>query len=242
MIDVRGLVVAYGDRRVLHGVDLQVERGETVVLMGSSGGGKTTLLKAVAGLIPSVEGSVTVDGVDARADGEEARRRMGMVFQNGALLDYMTVGENVSFALERRRVAPKERAAMVDRALESAALALTDGAKMPDELSGGMRKRAGIARAIALRPPVLLYDEPTTGLDPVTTYQIDGLVRSLQRSEGVTSLVVSHDLASVRRIADRVAFLHRGDVVFVGPYDAFVASDHPAIRETVGYAFATAVD
>lgn len=230
MISVRNLSHSFGDKQVLRDINLEVGAGEILALMGSSGGGKTTLLRCISGLISPTQGEVVVDGVNVRENAEEARRHMGMVFQSAALFDYMTVEENVVFGLKRgdkRRKDFKERAY---KALEKVGLDQS-GALMPAELSGGMRKRVGIARAIALEPQVILYDEPTTGLDPITTYTIDALIRDLRQAMGVTSVVVSHDVTSVVRTSDRVAFLENGAITFLGSPKEFEHAENEAIRE-----------
>jgi len=239
VVKVENLRKDFGDRTVLKDIDLDVAEGEIVAIMGSSGGGKTTLLRCISGLIEPTAGQVLVDGVHVVEKPEEARRRMGMVFQSAALFDFMNVEENVLFGLRRHTTdhaaGLKKR---VREVLDRVGLEKVEGL-MPAELSGGMRKRVGIARAIALNPKVLLYDEPTTGLDPITTYTIDSLIVDLRRSLGVTSLVVSHDVNSVLRVADRVAFLHAGELVFVGTTSEFTRATHPSIVELVTKARAT---
>ncbi|RYG32904.1 ATP-binding cassette domain-containing protein [bacterium] len=240
MIETKGLRVAFGEKEVLKGIDLKVEEGEKLAVMGSSGGGKTTLLRAIAGLIHPSAGSVTVDGIDVLEHPEQARARMGMVFQQAALFDYMNVHDNVLFGVRRvRDLNEKESKAEVSLALQRVGLDEDTSKKMPSELSGGMRKRVGMARAIALRPKAMLYDEPTTGLDPVTTYAIDKLMHELAYDGEVTSIIVSHDVASVMRVADRVAFLHQGEIAFLGLPKEFESSDHPAIREVIDKSRAT---
>jgi phospholipid/cholesterol/gamma-HCH transport system ATP-binding protein len=234
LISVEGLHQSFGGHEVLKGIDLQVADREILAVMGSSGGGKTTLLRGIAGLAKITAGKVTVDGIDAQAEPDKARRRMGLVFQSAALFDSMTVMENVLFGIERNLSMPmKERKGHAEKALGDVGLEPEDALKYPSELSGGMRKRVGLARALALEPKIVLYDEPTTGLDPITTYAIDKLVASLRDERGVTSLFVSHDLASVVRVADRVAFLHEGELAFIGTPDDFVNDEHPAIAELI---------
>jgi phospholipid/cholesterol/gamma-HCH transport system ATP-binding protein len=231
VVQVTGMTHRFGTQTVLQRINLDIPKGEILAIMGSSGGGKTTLLRCISGLITPTEGEVLVDGVNVLQDPEEARRRMGMVFQTAALFDYMSVRENVLFGVRRQlKLSKKEEVSVVEQALERVGLE-GNAAKMPSELSGGMRKRVGIARAIALRPHVMLYDEPTTGLDPVTTYTIDQLVVELCRELQMTSLVVSHDVNSVFRTSNRVAFLHKGEIVFLGTPEGFRQSPHPAIQE-----------
>ena len=243
MIRIEGVHQGFGGREILKGIDLRVADREILAVMGSSGGGKTTLLRCVAGLNKPTEGKVFVDDIDVQARPDEARRRMGMVFQNAALFDSMTVMENVLFGIERHlSMRPKERLAHAEQALKDVGLHDEDREKYPSDLSGGMRKRVGLARALALDPKIVLYDEPTTGLDPITTYAIDRLVAGLRDERGVTSLFVSHDLASVTRVADRVAFLHDGELAFVGTPSAFLEDEHPSIRELVEASHATTLD
>lgn len=238
-IEVKGLRHSFDGGEVLKGIDLKVEQGQVVALMGSSGGGKTTLLRCISGLNDIQVGQVTINGVSVKEDPELAREHMGMVFQSAALFDSMTVNENLLFGLERRGKVPKaRRAATVQDALLKVGLRPEDGTKMPAELSGGMRKRVGIARAVILEPSVMLFDEPTTGLDPITTFTIDTLIHALTRDLKMASLVVSHDVTSVYRTANLVGFLHQGELVFSGSTEDFRACPHPAIREMVDKATA----
>lgn len=230
---VDSLSVSYGTHRVLKDVSLSVDPGEILFVMGASGGGKTTLLKAIAGLIPYSAGSVQVEGVDVAQEPEAARRAMGFVFQYGALLDYLNVGENVLFGLRRlRRLGRAEAGTILEGLLASVGLEGNEG-KMPDELSGGMRKRVALARALAMEPQVLLYDEPTSGLDPVTAYSIDKLILETTQRTGATSIVVSHDVNSAMRVANNVAFFLAGEVAFFGPVARLAQSAVPEIQELV---------
>ncbi|MCW5943248.1 MAG: ATP-binding cassette domain-containing protein [Fimbriimonadaceae bacterium] len=233
MISVSGLTKRYGDRAVLDNVSIEVGKGQIVAIMGSSGGGKTTLLKCIAGLIRPTSGRILVDGIDVGARPEEARFHMGLVFQSSALFDYMNVLDNVLFGYRRRHLGSRQDERKVaTEILEKVGLAGNERL-MPNELSGGMRKRVGVARALVMRPAVMLYDEPTTGLDPVTTYAMDQLMVSVGRSEDVASLIVSHDVTSVFRVADRIAFLSAGRIVFDGTPEAFRKAEHEAIVELV---------
>ena len=233
MISVRGLSKSFGDKAVLADIDLEVAEAEIVAIMGSSGGGKTTLLRCISGLIKPSSGTITVDRVDVNEDPEEARRRMGMVFQQAALFDYMNVEDNILFGVRRWGIVGRsEERQYVHGILQRLGLEDTQHV-MPGELSGGMRKRVGIARAIALKPKLMLYDEPVTGLDPITAYAIDSLVVELRRDMNVTGLVVSHDVSSVFRVADRIVFLEKGQLTFVGSKQEFEVSQNPAIRELV---------
>ena len=239
MVSIRNLTHRFGAKTVLNDISLEIDAGAIVAIMGSSGGGKTTLLRCISGLIVPTQGSIEVDGVDVRKQPEEARQRMGMVFQSAALFDFLNVRDNVLFGVRRWQKGSKaEQQKRVDDALEAVGLSGTENA-MPAELSGGMKKRVGIARALALSPKVMLYDEPTTGLDPITTYTIDHLIVELRKERQVTSLVVSHDVSSVLRVADRVAFLHEGRLTFDGTPAEFEKEKQPAIEELVQKAQAT---
>jgi phospholipid/cholesterol/gamma-HCH transport system ATP-binding protein len=233
MVEVTGLTCAYDKRPVLQGIDLHVGGGEILVVMGSSGGGKTTLLKCIAGLLAFQQGDVTIDGVSVRTEPESARAKLGLVFQYAALFDYMDVAENVLFGVRRRRkLDTKAQGALVADLLDAVGMAGTERL-MPSELSGGMRKRVGLARALALEPSLLLYDEPTSGLDPVTAYSIDQLIVETRDRTGATSIVVSHDVTSVFRVADRIAFLHQGRLLFHGTPSEFRSAEAADIRELV---------
>lgn len=227
---------AFGDKVVLDRLDLEVTTGDTVVILGGSGTGKSVLLKHVIGLLRPDSGRVIVDGVDLATLGEQEithfRRRFGMAFQEGALFDSMNVWENVAFPLRR---AKRPRAEIEARVAECLASVHLDGAerKMPSELSGGMRRRVGFARAIALEPQILLFDEPTTGLDPVIKAVIDELILELQDGLGSTALVITHDLDSAFRIADRIAFLHRGRIVAYAPPEEFRALADARVQQFI---------
>lgn len=233
MVVVRGLERAFEGKLVLRGIDLDVAAGEIVVVMGSSGGGKTTLLRCIGGLIEPTRGSVTVAGVDVHKRPEEARKHIGFVFQYAALFDSLTVAENVAFGLRRRRrCSEKEIARLTAELLEQVGLPGIEN-QIPSELSGGMRKRIGLARALAMEPEVLLFDEPTSGLDPVTAYSIDQLIHETRHRTGAACLVVSHDVHSVIRVADRIVFLSEGQIVFQGTPTEFQATPLEAVRELV---------
>ena len=227
-----GLERSFGDIKVLDGLDIEVMRGETMVVLGRSGSGKSVLLKHLNGLLRPKAGRVLFDGTEiGRLHERELvpmRRRMGMLFQSGALFDSLDVGANIAFPLEQHGV--EFDASRIAQLLELVDLAGTER-RMPSELSGGMRKRAALARALALEPEVMLYDEPTTGLDPVTAQQINRLIRSLQARLGLTSVVVTHDLASVGFVADRIAFLYNGQIRAVGSVEDMRRSVDPVIRE-----------
>jgi phospholipid/cholesterol/gamma-HCH transport system ATP-binding protein len=224
----------FGDHRVLDGFSLDVPDGGITTIIGPSGAGKSTCLKTIIGLVKPDAGEVWVD--DVRADTLEGdalydlRRNVGFVFQFAALFDSMTIFDNVAMGL--RRAGTLDEDALRERVLESLALVDLAGVedRVPSELSGGMRKRAGVARAVALRPRYLLYDEPTTGLDPVTVTVIDRLILRMRDELGVTSLVITHDLDSAYRISDRLAMLHQGRIRWVGAPDAIRDVDDPAVQ------------
>jgi phospholipid/cholesterol/gamma-HCH transport system ATP-binding protein len=234
-IRCRGVAKSFRDKAVLRGVTLDVHGGETLVLLGGSGSGKSVLLKHMNGLLRADAGSVEVDGTPLAALDEDAlvpvRKRVSMLFQQGALFDSLTVGDNVAFPIREHRLMPEaDVPARIREALEMVGL---EGSEhlMPSELSGGMRKRAALARALVLEPRVLLYDEPTTGLDPVVAAKINHLIRDLQQRLGLTSVVVTHDLASAFYVADRIAFLYEGRIRFVGTTEEARATADPPLRE-----------
>ena len=234
---------SFGAKRVLRGVNLDVARGETVVVLGGSGSGKSVLLRHLVGLFRPDTGNVFVDGVDISQLSEddllETRKKVGMLFQSGALFDSMTVRENVSFALDEHT--EWDEAKILARVEEVLRLVELDGVLelMPSDLSGGMRKRVALARAIALAPAAILYDEPTTGLDPITSNTINHLIRSLQTRLGVTSIVVTHDIHSAFTVGDRIAFLHEGRILFHGTTAEAKSAREPLLRNFLqggGYA------
>src|SRR5579862_1017593 len=230
---------SFGAQRVLEGVNLQVARGEAVAVLGRSGTGKSVLLKLVVGLEKPDAGSIEVLGKDVTRiplrDLNVVRARIGFLFQDSALYDSMTVGENVAFPLTHGQIHSEGNGnstadQKVSELLEFVGLK-DAAAKMPGELSGGMKKRAALARALALDPDLLLCDEPTAALDPITTHEIETLLERLQRERHVATLVVTHDLQSARRIASRLAFMHEGTFVFDGPFDQLQKSTDPFVAE-----------
>ncbi len=235
-IDLQRISKAFGEKTVLDGLDIAIYEGESVVILGGSGSGKSVLLKHMIGLLRPDSGRVVVDGVDIETLGEREitgfRRRFGMSFQEGALFDSMTVFENVAFALRRAKRPKDEIAARVAECLEMVHLEGAE-AKMPAELSGGMRRRVGFARAIALEPKILLFDEPTTGLDPVMKAVIDELILELQQKLGSTAVSITHDMDSAFRIAERIAMLHRGKIIAYAPPAEFRASPDPRVQQFI---------
>ena len=237
IIAVDNLVQTIGGQEILRGFSLKVYQGETLVLLGRSGGGKSVFLRHLMGLMQPVSGSITVDGQNIVALKERelarVRRCMGILFQNGALFDSMTVGDNVAFPLRERGETDENLIAeKVETALQMVNLHGQQD-KMPVNLSGGMRKRVALARALINEPRCMLYDEPTAGLDPIVADSIDVLIRRLQRKLGVTSIVVTHDMKSAFAIADHVALLHEGQCYFYGSCDQLRASTDPVIRDFV---------
>ena len=235
MIDVRDLWKAFNGFGVLKGINLQMAPGTTTVVLGGSGSGKTVLMKHVMGLFKPDRGEVIVDGqnvsVMTRQELAVFRQRMGMVFQNAALFDSMTVGDNVAFPL--REHSDLSEAAIAAKVKEK--LAVVDlfdvESKFPAELSGGMRKRVGLARAIIREPKIVLYDEPTTGLDPLTTESVDQMIIGARKKLGVTSLVISHDIGSAFHIADHIAMLDHGVIVAQGTPKELRGTTEPHTRE-----------
>ena len=237
MIKIRDLKIRLGKKQVLNGVDLDIPTGKTVVVMGRSGTGKSVLFKNIIGLMHPDSGSIEVDGQEVVGLGEkelnEVRKRFGVLFQSGALFDSMTVGENVGLPLREHTKLPDAeiRKRVADR-LEWVGLKGVEAMK-PASLSGGMRKRVGLARAIAMDPAYILYDEPTTGLDPIMSDVINRLIRSLQQRIGVTSIVVTHDMNSAYHVADEMALLNEGRVVFTGTPDEARSTTDPMVRQFI---------
>ena len=232
---VRGLVKSYGEKTVLAGLDFDVQRGECLAILGRSGCGKSVTLRQLNGLEKPDSGEILFDGVDLSTLREHelypVRRRVAMLFQSGALFDSMTVFENIAFPLrEHTRLANDEIADRVRLKLETVHLPGIED-RLPAALSGGMKKRVALARSLALDPEVVLFDEPTTGLDPMTSATIAQLIRSTQRELGVTSVVVTHDLALVRRTADRIAFLDAGNFRFIGTWAEADQSEDTLLRD-----------
>jgi len=237
MIRIRGLKKKLGRKQVLDGLDLDIEKGETVVVLGPSGTGKSVLLKHIIGLMQPDAGSIEVEGeeVVGRRESELNRIRVkfGMLFQGAALFDSMTVGENVGLGLvEHRKLPPDEVAKIVAERLEWVGLKGVEAMK-PASLSGGMRKRVGLARAVAMDPEYILYDEPTTGLDPIMADAINDLIRSLQAHLQVTSVVVTHDMKSAYAVGDRLAMLYQGKIVHQGTPDEIRNTTDPLVRQFI---------
>jgi phospholipid/cholesterol/gamma-HCH transport system ATP-binding protein len=236
VVAVENLRKTFGNHMVLNGISLSVSRGETVAVLGRSGTGKSVLLRLLIRLEEPDSGSVCIHGQDIAGltldRMGEIRKRMGFLFQHAALYDSLTVAENVAFPLEhhRREMSKSERADRVKQLLTEVGME-GDLEKMPSDISGGMQKRVGLARALALEPEILLLDEPTAGLDPISSGEINELILKLQRERQMASIVVTHDLHSARTIADRLALLNEGNVVIEGTFDDLQQSDIGFVKE-----------
>ncbi|MGC4012945.1 MAG: ATP-binding cassette domain-containing protein [Luteolibacter sp.] len=233
-IKIRGLEQRFGSQQILRGVDMDIHRGETLCLLGGSGGGKSVLVKHLPGLLRPRKGTIHVDGVEIGRLKEREfgpiRKKIGMMFQGGALFDSLTVAQNVAFPLREQGMKDdKEINRLVSEALEIVRLPGQEK-KMPSDLSGGMRKRVALARAVVSRPECVLYDEPHAGLDPVTGDSIDHLIKDLQRNHNITNVVITHEMRSVFRIADRIVFLKEGRVYWTGTRDELQNTTDPELR------------
>jgi phospholipid/cholesterol/gamma-HCH transport system ATP-binding protein len=236
-IRVNNLHKSFGENDVLQGIDLEIKQGESMVILGGSGSGKTVLIKCIIGLISPDEGEIYVDGQEVTSLNErgmnEIRKKFGMLFQWGALFDSLTVWENVGFGLRRHGHLKEEEI----RRIASEKLGLV-GLKnvedlMPAELSGGMRKRVSLARAIAMEPEILLYDEPTTGLDPIMADAINDLIIHTKEKLNVTSIAITHDIKSAYKIADRIAMLYEGKIIQVGNPEEIENSPNPIVQQFI---------
>jgi phospholipid/cholesterol/gamma-HCH transport system ATP-binding protein len=237
VIELQDLHKSFRRQKVLEGVSLGIPRGQITVIIGRSGSGKSVLLKHIIGLIRPDRGQVLLDGKDITGLDDRqlnlVRRRFGMLFQDAALFDSMNVGDNVAFPLrEHSKLAEKDIRRVVAEKLYLVGLSGAEE-KMPSELSGGMRKRAGLARALALDPEIILYDEPTTGLDPLLTDAINRLIKQTGERLGVTSVVISHDIPGAMAMADRIAMLYQGRIVATGPPQEMAASQDPVVSQFV---------
>lgn len=237
ILEVIGLHKSFGDQKVLRGIDLRIETGKVTVIIGGSGSGKSVLIKHLVALLRPDQGEVRFHGRDlfSMSPGEllKARRSFGMLFQNSALFDSMDVYDNIAFPLrEHKKLGRTEERALVIGRLEELDLHGVEH-KTPAELSGGMRKRVALARAMILDPEVVIYDEPTTGLDPVLISQVDDMIVDTQTRHNVTSVVISHDMASTFRIAHRMAMLHEGRIIEFGTPAEFRASQNPIVRKFI---------
>ena len=236
MIELKGVHKTFGPNRVLQGVDLTIAKGTSMVIIGGSGTGKSVLLKCILGLVHPEQGTITLDGQDVtKGDRDAFLARFGMLFQAGALFDSLKVWENVAFRLRRgQQKLPKDQARAI--ALEKLArvgLGERVADLFPAELSGGMQKRVGLARAIAAAPEVIFFDEPTTGLDPIMAGVINALIREIVTEMGVTAMTITHDMSSVRAIADNVAMLHGGVVRWTGPVAGMDRATDPYLQQFI---------
>jgi phospholipid/cholesterol/gamma-HCH transport system ATP-binding protein len=236
IIHVNGLTVKFGERRVLDGLDLDVARGEILGFVGASGAGKSVLMRTIIGLVPKVSGTIDVFGIDLDgADSKERRgveRRWGILFQHGALFSSLSVRQNVQFPIrEYLKVSERLLDEITIAKLAMVGLKPEVADRMPSELSGGMIKRVALARALALDPEIVFLDEPTSGLDPIGAGEFDELVRTLQRTLGLTVFMVTHDLDSLHTACDRIAVLGDGKIIAHGTMDDMLASQHPWLRE-----------
>ncbi len=238
MIEIANLCKNFGERKVLDNASMRIPTGETCVIIGRSGCGKSVLLKHIVGILRPDAGKIFVDGQEITAlsekDFDVIRRKVGLVFQGGALFDSMTVGENVGFGLieHDRTVSHKE---IYERVEESLCMVGLSGIEnlMPSELSGGMKKRVALARAVCTKPEIILYDEPTTGVDPITADSINELIRSLHDKLKVTSIVVTHDMKSAYSIADKIAMLYQGRIIAEGSSSEIQNSTHPVVHQFI---------
>jgi phospholipid/cholesterol/gamma-HCH transport system ATP-binding protein len=237
-IRIVGVRKFFGTREVLKGMHLDVPKGSVLVVLGGSGMGKSVLMKHMIGLLQPDEGQVIVDGEDIsrmnQTQLKEVRRKFGMVFQNGALFDSMTNFDNIAFPLREHRRDLRGQALVDEVHRLMGLLSLNPeqiGPRFPSEISGGQRKRVALARAVALQPQIVLYDEPTTGLDPITTDQVDEMILAAKKHLGVTSIVISHDIASAFKIADHIVFVYDGEIVVRGLKKEMLASSHPFVQQ-----------
>jgi phospholipid/cholesterol/gamma-HCH transport system ATP-binding protein len=236
MIELRGLHKSFGQNHVLAGVDLSIERGKSMVIIGGSGTGKSVLLKSILGLITPDRGQILVDGQDVtQADRDAFLSRFGMLFQGGALFDSLPVWQNIAFRLMRGSLKrPKDEARDIAiEKLRRVGLKADVADRFPAELSGGMQKRVSLARAIAAEPEIIFFDEPTTGLDPIMSGVINDLIREIVVDMGATAMTITHDMTSVRTIADDIAMLHAGRIQWTGPVGDMDQSGDPYINQFI---------
>lgn len=237
MIQIIDLHKSFGPNKVLQGVSLDVKRGETLVIIGQSGSGKSVLIKHLIGLIKPDKGKIIVDGVEITRLREDelykTRRKFGMLFQSAALFDSMTVAQNVSFGLERySKMSQKEIRKRVAESLAMVGLREIENL-MPHELSGGMKKRVGLARAISYGPEIILYDEPSTGIDPIRADAINELIIRMKKEINVTSIVITHDMVSSYKVADRIAMLYQGKIIETGTPEAIKESNNQIVQQFI---------
>lgn len=239
LIHFHGVKKAFGPKVIYSGLEFGIERGETVTILGPSGSGKSVMLKMLIGLLEADEGEIWFDGRDVTKMSERelygVRRRIAYLFQGAALFDSLSVGENVAYGLREQHwntMSEQEILRRVAQSLESVGLPGIQPMR-PSDLSGGMKKRVGLARTLALQPEVLLYDEPTTGLDPINTARINNLIRSIKRALGLTSIVVTHDMGTAFSVSDRIVMIGKGRLIMEGTPDDFRSTQNPYIRDFI---------
>ena len=233
-IEIRNLYKAFGKKHVLNGVDLDVKKGESLVVIGGSGTGKSVLIKCIQGLLTPDEGSIKIDDEETIDSRKNIHEKMGMLFQGAALFDSLSVWENVAFMLlENGKLSRKEAKVEAIRVLRQVGLAPDVADLSPAELSGGMQKRVGLARAIINKPEIIFFDEPTTGLDPIMADVINDLIIESAKGLGATTLTITHDMASARKIADRIAMLYQGKIIWVGTVKEMEKTDNPYLQQFI---------
>ena len=237
-IEIQGLKKAFGKKVVLDGVDVNIKEGESLVVIGGSGTGKSVLIKCIQGILTPDSGSIKIDGIDItqleREEAEKSYAKMGMLFQGAALFDSLTVWENVAFGLiENQKMPRKEAKTEAIRVLRQVGLAPDVADLSPSELSGGMQKRVGLARAIATKPEIIFFDEPTTGLDPIMSDVINDLIIESVKGLGATALTITPDMASARKIADKIAMLYKGKIVWQGTVKEMDKTDNPYVQQFI---------
>lgn len=233
-IEIRNLYKAFGTKKVLDGVDLDVKKGESLVVIGGSGTGKSVLIKCIQGLLMPDDGSIKIDGEEIIGTKKDIHQKMGMLFQGAALFDSLSVWENVAFTLiENEKMPRKEAKFEAIRVLRQVGLAPDVADLSPAELSGGMQKRVGLARAIINKPEIIFFDEPTTGLDPIMADVINDLIIESAKGLGATTLTITHDMASARKIADKIAMLYKGKIIWSGTVKEMEKSDNPYLKQFI---------
>jgi len=235
-ISINSLYKTFGENRVLRGLSLDIYEGEILCIIGKSGTGKSVIMKHLVGMIEPDSGSITVDGVVFTGSDHETRRtiisKYGILFQGSALFDSMNIYDNVAFGLRRKGLPEDEIKTIVEQSLYNVGLA-GSGGLLPSDLSGGMQKRAALARSIAVKPQIMIYDEPTTGVDPITGGAVDRLIKEMKNIYGITSIVVTHDMKSAYRIADRIAMLYEGSIIETGKPDEIKNSTNPYVKQFI---------
>ena len=233
-IEIRNLYKAFGKKKVLDGVDLDVKRGESLVVIGGSGTGKSVLIKCIQGLLTPDCGSIKIDGEEVIGTKKDIHQKMGMLFQGAALFDSLSVWENVAFRLlENGKISRRKARLKAIQVLRQVGLAPDVADLSPAELSGGMQKRVGLARAVICQPEIIFFDEPTTGLDPIMADVINDLIIESARGLGASTLTTTHDMASARKIADRIAMLYQGKIIWSGTVKEMDKSDNPYLRQFI---------